>query len=408
MINIKRILGLTFTFLLIILVYQFIVVLLSNGHEVTYQYAVDNKVFTITETYKKDNNEDGYYLNIKDEKNKEFVFYVDNFFNKQKKIIKEIKYYNKDNYLCIYPIDMKNQNDFEILCNDGEELYSFYYANTKIDLSEFPKQLKKSNLYVDNKEKVEELNNVNFYSKNIYDNEYVEIYRYKSLFYFHDDNISNITFAISDIYKNTLGAFMDEYFLAPIIRDNRLAGYNSINIVTGDETKFEFNESVSTNCYILGIANEMFYIFDLNNKYEIEINPKGAYTIIGTVESGYKTYNKGKWEPVSITEFTDKKITFDLSHGEKVNFEYDELYTTNNAHYYVSQNKLYKVYKNDLDTKVLLLEFENYIDIQIDNDRVYYIVDDCLYRYDKYGIKTLVSNNEFIYNNTNIYHVHNE
>ena len=86
------------------------------------------------------------------------------------------------------------------------------------------------------------LKNVTYYPKNIYENEYVEIYRYKELYYYHNGSINNIKFSISDIYKNTLGAFVDDYFLAPIIRENRLAGYNIINVVSGEERKFEFNE----------------------------------------------------------------------------------------------------------------------------------------------------------------------
>ena len=316
--------------------------------------------------------------------------------------------YNKDNYLCIYPVDINNRNDFEILCNDGEGLYSFQYANSKTDLSDFLKELKISNKYNDSTHGEKSLKDVIFYQGNIYQNEYVEIYRYKELYYYHRGNIGEIGIAISDIYKNTIGAFIDNYFLAPTIRENRLVGYKVINIVSGESRKFEFNEEISTNCYVLGIANENFYIFDLNNKYEIEISPKGSYTIIGDVERGFKTYNKGKWEPVSVTEFTENKITFDLSHGEEVDFEYDELYTSNNAYYYIYQNKLYKTYKNNLNIKILLMELDNYVELKIINNRVYFIKEDCLYRYDQYGIKTLVKNNEFKYNYDNIYYVYND
>ena len=406
--NIKKVFGLTITFLSIILIYQFVVVLLSDGHNITYEIAIDDKLFTINETYKKDNNEDGYYIRITDEKNKEFIFYVNNLYNKQKKIINDIKYYNKDNYLCLYPSDINNKTDFEILCNDGEALHSYHYANTKTDLSEFLKELKISNDYVDSTKETKVLKNVTYYPKNIYENEYVEIYRYKELYYYHNGSINNIKFSISDIYKNTLGAFVDDYFLAPIIRENRLAGYNIINVVSGEERKFEFNEKISTNCYVLGIANGNFYIFDLTNKYEIEISPKDSYTIIGSVDFGFKTYNKGKWEPTSVTEFTENKITFDLSHDENVDFEYDELYTSNNAYYYTIQNKVYKTYKNNLDIKILLFELDNYNNLKIENNRVYFIKSDCLYRYDQYGMKTLANNNEFIYNNDNIYHVYND
>ena len=54
-----------------------------------------------------------------------------------------------------------------------------------------------------------------------------------------------------------------------------------------------------------------------------------------------------------------------------------------------------------------MLELNEYNNLKLDNNRIYFIKEDCIYRYDQYGVKLLVRNNEFIYNNTNIYHVYN-
>lgn len=404
----KRVVSFIITFLLIIFIYQIVVVFLSNSHSVSYQIASDDKIFTINETFKKDSNENGYYINIIDDTNKEFIFYVENYYNKQKKIINEIKYYEKDNYLCLYPIDIKNKNDFEILCNDGTGIYSYYYTNTKTDISLFLKNLNLTDKYIDNKNEEVSLDNTIFYKKNIYGNEYVELYRYKSLYIYNNGEVKDITFSNNDIYKNNLGAYINQYFLVPVLSNNTIIGYNVIDCLTKEQKTIEFTDTVSTNSYVVGIASDELYLFDITNKLEIAINPEGSYQIIGNVEKGFTLYQKGNWIDVSITEFTTNKVTFDLSHDVDLKYEYSALYAFNNAYYIIDNNKLYKIYKNDLETRVLLLELNNYNNLKIINDRIYYTSNQYLYRYNQYGVKTLLSSNELKYNDTNIYNVYND
>ena len=99
----------------------------------------------------------------------------------------------------------------------------------------------------------------------------------------------------------------------------------------------------------------------------------------------------------------NSKKTMELNH------KYDEIFETKNYYYTLVGNKIYKTYKKDLNKRVLLLELnQNYSNLQVEEGRIYYIVDNYLYRYDKYGVDILVENNEFKYNNTNIYHMYNK
>lgn len=404
----KRAVSFVLMFLFIILVYQLIVVYFSNGHEVTYELATAEKAFTINEVYKKDYDVDGYYLKITSNDNREYVFYTNNVFNKQKKIISEVKYYEKDDYLCIYPIDIKSKNDFEILCNNGKNLYSYYYVNNKTDISAFVDELKLTKHYNQNDETKLEEQNIIFYKNNFYDNEYLELYNYKSLYIFNKGELSNVDFSTTDIYKNTLGAYIDNYFLVPKMDSKEITSYYIINCKTKETRMITFDQPLSTNSYVVGVVNDKLYLFDLTNKKEYEIDPEGTYLEIGNVASGFSIFADGKWVDTSITEFTNNKITIKNKTNIKLDYKYDELYETDTAYYINDKNMIYKIYKNNLDTRILLLELKNYNNLKIENNRIYYINNQYLYRYDQYGVKKLVNNNEFKYNNTNIYHVYND
>jgi len=389
--------------------YQYVIVYFQNSHEITYELAKDNKSFKVQEIYKKTKNEDGYFFNIVSDDKKEFLFYVDNQYNKQKKVISQIEYYEKDDYLCIYPMDKNERYGFEILCNDGKEIYSYDYLNKKIDLKEFLVKLKLTDKYnEDITEKIVD-NDVVFYKNNFYDNEYLNLYRYKYLDVFNKGELKSIHFSNNDIYKNNLGAYINNYFIVPIVDTNKtISKYFIIDCMTKESEIIYFEEPISDNLYIIGIFNDNLYIFDLDNKVEYEINTKGSFKIVGNVEQGFGIYENGEWTKKSITEFVNDRITIENKIDVDLNYDYSKIYENNNAYYIVENNKIYKIYKNKINNRILLLEIEDYIDLQIENDRIYYISNEYLYRYDKYGIKRLVNNNEFKYNNYNIYHVYNE
>lgn len=405
----KKAVSYVIIFLLLIFVYQFIVIYFENSHEVNYEIATKDKSFTINEAYEKKANNDGYLLTITSDDNREYVFYANNQYNKQKKIIKEIKYYEKDDYLCIYPIDYKNKNDFEILCNDGKKLYSYYYVNNQVDISDFVNELNLSYYYKQNLESEIKENDIVFYKDNYYDNEYLELYRYKYLYVLNKGDLNSISFSSTDIYSNKLGTYINNYFLVPVVNNNKMIdNYYVIDCKTKETKTIHFGNPLSNNIYIIGVLDDKLYIFDINNKTEYKIDPKGKYEEIGNTEKGFKIYENGEWKKESVTEFVTNKITFNQDINPDLKYKYDEIYESDREYYIVENNNLYKIYKDNLDIRILLLNVEGKSNIRIENNRIYYISGEYLYRYDQYGIKTLVKNNEFKYNTTNIYNVYND
>lgn len=408
--NLKRILGFVLIFFILILIYQFVIVFFENSHTLTYKLSSDNTEFTIVEEYDKDKNDDRYFLDITAD-GKEFVYYLKNDFNKQKRIVKDIKTYKKDNYLCIYPLTINSDVELEILCHDGDELLSYHYTNEKKGISLFSKELNLENEFLDDKSEEVEENGVKLYTNNYYENEYLFLYRYKYVTLFNNGEISTESFSQSDVYKNELGVFINNYFVVPVMNAKKeIDHYRIIDCKSRDYKMLNTSDTISSNIYNLGILDGKLYAFDLNKKIEYAIDPENSsYEKIGSVDMGFKIYKNGNWEDISITEFTNNHIMIDNTVNDKdLEFSYDSIYDVGNAYYLLKNNKIYKVYKDKKDLRILLLELDHYNNLIIDSDRVYYIVDDCLYRYDKYGIKTLVNNNEFKYNNTNIYGIYSD
>ena len=171
-----------------------------------------------------------------------------------------------------------------------------------------------------------------------------------------------------------------------------------------------FDNPLSNKLYNIGVIDNKLYVFDLTYKTEYEINTNGTYKVLGDIDKGFTKYVDGKWVDASITDFTKDRIKFyEEEKKVELNYNYDRIFETENYYYTLVGNKLYKTYKKDITKRVLLLELnQNYNNLQVEEGRIYYIVDKYLYRYDKYGVDILVENNEFKYNNTNIYHVYNK
>lgn len=405
----KKALSFVIIFLILLLTYQFIIIFFEKSHKITYKLLASEKEFEIIEEYRKNDDEDGYFLNIK-HNNNQYVYYIKNNYNKQKKVIKDIKYYEKDNYLCIYPVT-QDHNIFEILCSDEKEIYSFDYINKKIDISEFLTQLKIQNYYATDEINKIEKNGIYFYKNNFYENEYLSLYHYKNLDIYNSGEINSYNFSDQDIYQNDLGVYIDEFFLIPIIRNNKIQDkYLIVDSINSSTKTIYFDELLSNKIYNIGVVDKKLYIFDLINKTEYEINTNGTYQVIGNEEKGFKKYKDGEWVNASITEFTQEMITFS---DEKINieldFSYDNIYETQKHYYILENNKVYKIYKKDLTKRILLFEISNnYNNLLVNNDRIYFIIDKYLYRYDQYGSKRLIENNDFKFNNQNIYCVYNK
>ena len=123
--------------ILIIFIIFFLHRIFKTHHKISYNL---NKKTSITEEYIKNKDNNYYLLSIKI-KNKEFLYDIDNKFHKKKRIVKQVKTYEKDNTLCIYPILIDN-SILDIECNIDNKLYSYASVKDKVDLKKLTKSIK--------------------------------------------------------------------------------------------------------------------------------------------------------------------------------------------------------------------------------------------------------------------------
>lgn len=402
----KKIINFIVVLGILFLVFQFGINLFKTKHSVDYNLKIDNKEITIHEEYYKAKKEDYYFFKLSIG-NYDFVFDTDNVFNKQKKVLSDVKIYEDGKLMCISPIYIKNNTNSNIVCNINNEQYSYTSIKDKYDLDEFINTLDNFN------EEQYESNNsstsiigMNVYKDNMDDDENIIIYSYNDLIKITKPSYDVIDFANYDIYYNELGVLIDKYYILPKYENKpEYSGLLIIDINSGKVENLYFDDKLSTNLYINGVVDNKLYLFDKSNLVQYEIDPvKKSYRITGNRSTNGQYYD-GKWNTKNIYEFSKQELKFINEYPIKDN--YVEAFETNKYYYYYNNNnEFYKVYKKDLNKRIYLFKYNNMKEVNVINDRVYFINSNALYRYDDTGIKKILTNKEFQYNYDNIYSVY--
>lgn len=382
----------------------------KTHHKVKYKIK-DKQDVEILETYHKDKTSDYYLLEIT-QNDQTFIFDIHNKFNKKKKIIKDVRIYNQDELTCIYPILINNQYSLEIECSINQKLYSYNSIKDKYDLSEFVNSIPNydSNYYQDQTTNIAKHEDIKVYSDNLYDNENIILYNYKDLIKIKNSSFTTINFSDFDIYYNELGILIDNLYLIPKYSQKpEISSYYIIDILKEKKSELKLGQKLSTNIYINGVIDKKLYIFDKSNMIQYELNPKKKEAKKVGDKNNIQFYD-GKWIDTNPYDYVKEEKKFNIVDSSiEFPFEYKEIFETSNCYYFYTKNgAFYKVYKDNLEQSIFLFEFNNFSEVQLINDKIYFISNNSLYRYDKYGLKTIVTRDEFKYNSKNIYSVYFE
>lgn len=404
----KKIVNFIIVLGILFLVFQFGVTFFKNKHSIDYELKAGKKKISIHEEYTKEKEEDYYFLSA-NVGNIKIVFDRKNDFNKQKKIIQDIKLYQKDDITCIVPIYIKKNDNPDIFCSVGTIQSSYDSIKDKYHLEEFTNTI--DNFDNERYKESTEKNNIagnDTYKDNMYDDEFIIVYDYNDLVKITKPSYDLYRFATYDIYHNELGTLIGKYYILPKYENKpEYAGMTVIDItsVTGKNETIYFDEKISTNVYLNGVVDGKLYLFDKSNLVQYEIDPKKkSYRITGDASTGGQYYD-GEWTTRNIYDFTKQELKFQKKYPIKSN--YTEAFETNKYYYYYnSKNEFYKVYKKDLDKSIFLFQFDDMKEINVIEDHIYFINNDTLYRYDEVGLKRILTNKEFIYNSKNIYNIY--
>lgn len=402
----KKIFNFVIVLGILLLIFQFGVTFFKKEHRLDYSISINSKDATVHEEYSKTKDNDYYFFKVKYD-DKVFVFDIDNIFNKQKKVINDIKVYEKDELTCISPSYIKEFKS-DIICDVNGEQRSYASIKDKYNLDEFINTLYKfdKNKYVSSS-KSSVINMMDVYKENFEDNENVIVYTYKRLVKLNRPSSSRIAFSNYDVYHNDLGTLIGKYYILP--KYEKKPEYSAFLIINMEDESIDnlyFDENISTNLYVNGVVDNKLYIFDKSNLVQYEINPfKKIYRIVGDKNTNGQYYDGEEWSTKNIYEFSNTEIKFAKKYSIKDN--YVEAFESDKYYYYRnSNNDFYKVYKKDLTKRIFLFHNANAKEIQVVNDNIYYIDGTSLYRYNNTGTKIILSSKEFQYNYNNIYSVY--
>lgn len=398
----KKAISLVIILFGIYLIYQFAIINFKSTHSTEYTINNEQIVFNVKEEFK--NNKYFFEVNID---NYKFIFDKKNDSNKKRNIIKNIEYVSDNNIGCIYPVYENSTSS--VICANHENIYSYESVKNNDLVENFVTMLKDKSYTSDSFETPEyesDDSKIQIYYKYIED-EIINIWNYTGVSVINNDRRADTEVLDFDRYENTLATTVDKYYIMPVYLNNNLFEVNkffAINLTTNETYEILLPFTLSNRSYINGVINNKLYIFDKTNMKQIEINPsKKEALVVGDEKTNCKYYDN-TWETRNIYDFVNNNIKFNNVHYEDIkNHSYDQAFETKNSYYIYHNNTMYQVYKNNLENKITLFTEGKIKEIIVKEDNIYYIKGDTLYRYNnKYGIRKLLTYDEFKYNYKNI------
>jgi len=382
--------------LILILICKSIFHIDSISYEIRYK---DNE-FNIKETHKTHT-----YIEIK-AKDKIYPIRIYDKL-KEKRVINKVYYYKDETHECLLPL-INNKVTIDMMCYNNDVIYNYSTIsgnNKKLD--EYIKTIKTYNInkFKDNIDNTESINTIKLYKDNKIDN-VVAITTYKGI------NVSgkNINLFKTDIYNNKISTFIDHYYIiADYENDYEFKYFYVVNLLNKEISKIKSKEEISLDSYIQGIVDNKVYLYDKDNEkqYRIDIEKK-EIELISNGDS-VKYYKNKKWEAINKNK-ANKELYFDNSTLDNDFTDYDYVIKSDDYYYLFDKNDseydLYRVDKNNLEIRKFIVKVPT-TKIHHKNNYIYYEYKNKLYYYsDATGIKTILENSEFEFNNTIKYYIY--
>ncbi|MDD3241958.1 MAG: hypothetical protein PHQ64_04240 [Bacilli bacterium] len=410
----KRAISIILLIIMMYFIYQYSVIGIKKNHEIKYDFEKEDKVFKIKENYNKTKNYDQYIIEI-NYNNYEFSFDVENIFNKRTKILSDLKYYENDGMMCIYPI-FSNNITTEIVCSKDNNKYSYTSAvNINSNISEFLKTLKlEKNIDISwgVEDEPFEKNNLKIYKNSFADNEKIIIWNYNGIRIVSKNLYNEVKTLEKDLYENKLGSLVGKFYVIPDYENAyQFKTFSIVNIVDCSIREMQLDDLISSDSYSNGIVNKKIYIYDKDNIKQYEIDPINKdYKVIGDKEKNGQFYN-GQWSAINIYDFKNSEIKFVENYAsieQFKNYSISKVYTSNTSFYLLTNDgSMYRLNKDALDDPILLFKEQNIKELKIVKDNIYYVLGDTLYKYSKEtGKKKIITYNEFSYNHENMFDIY--
>lgn len=409
----KKILPILVLLAFVAFCYQIVVTFFITEHEITYSLiANDQKHYTVSENYEKENNRNYYSFLIRmGNKNKVFSLSLEEDFNKQERVITDIKYYKKNNLECIFPIYKRNHTADVACLLDGTQVSSSYLVDKKnADFSYISKKFSADGYedfyYTVDFSGTKEENSLIFYD--YIPKDYVfAIWNYDGITIVSSKSAEKKIFLNEDHYENTLSIGVGKYYVTVNTddEDDQLNYYQLIvyNLIDGGKTVVDVD--ISQDSYFNGVSDGLLYITDPKVKKQYTLNPsKKEFKEI----SNFYEVSNSRLKKVGRDIFDFPRVDSLRVSNKKITKMYNttDIRKNRDDYYFMTENRnIYRVIQGDYKHPILICQFDNIKEWQVHDDGVSFIVGDTLYLYtDVYGLKPILKNPEFQYNSKNIYY----
>lgn len=409
----KKVLPILVLLAFVAFCYQLIVTFFITEHKVNYSLiANDQKHYTVSENYKKEGNRHYYSFLVQTRKKKKsYALSIEEDFDKQERVITDIKYYKRNNLECIFPI-YKRERTSDVACLlDGEQVSSTYLLEQRNqDFSYIAKKFAEDgyeeHYYTVDSPSTKEGNLFVFYD--YIPEEYVfAIWNYQGIYILSSEGMENKVFLNEDYYENTLSTGVGRYYVTVNTDDEEknLNYYQLIvyNLIDGGKTIVDVD--ISQDSYFNGIVDGLLYITDpkAEKQYTLDPSKKEFKEVNGIYE-----VSNSKLKKADNDFFDSQKIDSLRIPNNKITKLYDttDIRKNRKDYYFKTEDgKIYRIIQNDYKHPILICQFDDIKEWQVHDDGMSFIVGDTLYLYtDMYGLKPIVKNSEFQYNSKNIYY----
>ena len=405
----KKYIKISIIIIIILIIVELVINAFTNKKSSTYNIFDGNKRYKIEQNYKKIANNNIFSFTVKLKKDTYNFSYNKNF-SKKTQIIKNIKYYKKNNLECILPKYSDNSiSDLYCLLDKKQVSYSYLEQTNNKDLKDIVKQIKNkklNKLHSDNSLLVK-YKNISYYKNNIDKNITYSIWYYKGLYSINNDNGKYQKILKKDKYENTLSMLVDKYYIVFNTDNmNHKLFYKELFIYDIENNKLstiKLNKELSIDTYINGVYDNKLYITDVDALVQYSINPKNKKVEeIGSIDNGFYTVNNNNLVPGKLkNNIFSTTIT---NHNIGKLYKTNSIYKSLNSYYFISDDGFYQIINNDYKNPIKLFNFPSIKEVKIKDGYISFIVDDTIYLYsDGIGLRPVIKDSELKYNYKNIY-----
>lgn len=405
----KKYIKISIIIIIILIIVELVINAFTNKKSSTYNIFDGNKKYKIVQNYKKIANNNIFSFTVKLKKDTYNFSYNKNL-SKKTKIIKNIKYYKKNNLECILPKYSDNSiSDIYCLLDKKQVSYSYLKQTNNKDLKDIVKQIKNkklNKLHSDNSLLVK-YKNISYYKNNIDKNITYSIWYYKGLYSINNDNGKYQKILKKDKYENTLSMLVDKYYIVFNTDNmNHKLFYKELFIYDIEDNKLsiiKLNKELSIDTYINGVYDNKLYITDVDALVQYSINPKNKKVEeIGSLDNGFYTVNNNNLVPGKLKNNIFSTTITNNNIGKL--YKTNSIYKSLNSYYFISDDGFYQIINNDYKNPIKLFNFPSIKEVKIKDGYISFIVDDTIYLYsDGVGLRPVIKDSELKYNYKNIY-----